>query len=181
MNHIRTLSKNVTAIYKSSKPGHLCMVVKLNHFQIFGLETMYTVNKTNIQYQYNNIKQQINISPLKGSKLLRDYINTAYLTIKNDYDRAVYILSLNDIDVNQNDKLQSLKYVEELRNINDRIDNNPYNLMAIKEEVNDRIEEIKYDFNEYIEAREIEKAREQCILLYNYMNISEELHYKINE
>jgi DnaJ-domain-containing protein 1 len=181
MNPIKALSKNISAIYKSSKPGYLCMVVKLNHFQIFGLETMYSINKTNINSQYNSIKQQLNNSSLKGSRLLKDYINNAYLTIKDDYDRAVYILLLNDIVVDEKDKLSCINYIEEIRYIKERIDENPYELMAIKEEVNERIEELKYDLNENIELREFNKAREQCILLNMYMNINEELHYKINE
>ena len=64
--------------------------------------------------------------------------------------------------------------------LNEKIDERTGELMALKEDVRDRIEEIKYDFNEAMENKDFDKAKENCILLSYYINADNSIFEKIN-
>jgi hypothetical protein len=91
------------------------------------------------------------------------------------------MLLLEGIEVKEDDKLTNLKDLETIMELNEKIEEGTSELMALKEDVRDKIEEIKYDFNEAMENKDLEKAKEKCILLSYYMKADDTIFQKINE
>ena len=160
------------------KPGYLSVLLNLDHFDILGVNRHYNINKDNLELRYKLVKKK---NDFLDSKMFNNYVNKAYITLKNDYDRAVYMLLLEGIEIKKDDKLTNQQCLEEIIQIHDKIDEGFYGLMALKEEVREKIEEIKFDFNEAIENKDLDKAKEYCILLSYYMKAEDSIFQKIND
>ncbi len=173
----------------SRSPGYLSVILRVDHFDILGVSKIYNVDKYSLESTYKDIQKVIHPDNFanysnnikENSEFLSSYINEAYTTLKDDYERSLYMLLLEGIEIKEDDKLSNPKYLEEIMEINEKIDEASSELMALKEDVRDRIEEIKYDFNEAIENRELDKAKEYCILLSYYMKADNTIFQKINE
>ena len=172
----------------SRNPGYLSVLLKVDHFDILNVGKTYNVNKIVLESTYKDIQKLIHPDNfasqskevMESSEFLSSYINEAYTTLKDDYDRSLYMLLLEGIEVKEGDKLTNLKELETIMELNEKIDETS-ELMALKEEVRDKIEEIKYDFNEAMENGELDKAKEYCILLSYYVKADESIFQKINE
>jgi molecular chaperone HscB len=160
--------------------GILSVTINVNHFDILGVSKNYNINKVNLESNYKNIQKIIHPDILKSnnSEFLSSYVNEAYTTLRGDYERSLYMLLLEGVEVKEDDKLTN--HLEEIMEINEKIDETS-ELMALKEEVRERIEEIKYDFNEAMENNDLDKAKECCILLSYYMKADDTIFQKIND
>jgi len=160
--------------------GILSVTINVNHFDILGVSKNYNINKVNLESNYKNIQKIIHPDILKSnnSEFLSSYVNEAYITLKADYERSLYMLLLEGVEVKEDDKLTN--HLEEIMEINEKIDETS-ELMALKEEVRERIEEIKYDFSEAMEINDLDKAKECCILLSYYMKADDTIFQKIND
>ncbi len=160
--------------------GILSATINVNHFDILGVSKTYNINKVNLESNYKNIQKIIHPDILKSnnSEFLSSYVNEAYITLKADYERSLYMLLLEGVEVKEDDKLTN--HLEEIMEINEKIDETS-ELMALKEEVRERIEEIKYDFSEAMENNNLDKAKECCILLSYYMKADDTIFQKIND
>ena len=173
----------------TSKKGYLSVLAKVNHFDMFGISKNYNVNKNTLETTYKGIQKiihpdkfAIDLDNAKiNSDFLSSYVNEAYTTLRDDYERSLYMLLLEGIEIKEDDKIKNLKDLETIMELNEKIDEGTSELMALKEDVRDKIEEIKYDFNEAIENKELDKAKEKCILLSYYMKADDAIFQKINE
>jgi molecular chaperone HscB len=170
-------------------PGYLSVLLKVDHFDILGVSRNYNVNKLTLENTYKDMQKIIHPDKFSGqttevkecSEFLSSYINEAYSTLKDDYERSLYMLLLEGVEVEEDDKLTNPKHLEYIMELNEKIDEGTSELMALKEDVRDKIEEIKYDFNEAIENKELDKAKEKCILLSYYMKANDAIFQKIND
>jgi molecular chaperone HscB len=169
-------------------PGYLSVLLRVDHFDILGVGKNYNINKLTLESTYKDMQKLIHPDnfasqtkeAIESSEFLSSYINEAYTTLKDDYERSLYMLLLEGIEVKEDDKLTNLKELETIMELNEKIDETS-ELMALKEDVRDKIEEIKYDFNEAIENRDLDKAKEECILLSYYMKADDTIFQKIND
>ena len=183
---IRLLTNKSTFI---RNPGYLSVLLRVDHFDILGVGKNYNINKLTIESTYKEMQKLIHPDSfasqtkevMESSEYLSSYINEAYTTLKDDYERSLYMLLLEGIEVKEDDKLTNLKDLETIMELNEKIEEGTSELMALKEDVRDKIEEIKYDFNEAMENKDLEKAKEKCILLSYYMKADDTIFQKINE
>ena len=145
-----------TKIRKSLVPGHISFIYDLNYFDLFKLPVRYDINKLELVQYYNNNKEQ-------------PFIKDAFKTLNDDVKRASYILKLRGIKVEhiKDDFLKEFKY-------------NPYMLPALKEDVNEALENVKNDFAMCIDYDEILSANKHYILIYKLTRLNDEIFNKIN-
>jgi molecular chaperone HscB len=173
----------------SRNPGYLSVLLRVDHFVILGVGKNYNINKLTLDSTYKEMQKIIHPDNfasqpkevVESSEFLSSYINEAYTTLKDDYERSLYMLLLEGIEVKEDDKLTNLKDLETIMELNEKIEEGTSELMALKEDVRDKIEEIKYDFNEAMENKDFDKAKEKCILLSYYMKADDTIFQKINE
>ncbi len=169
--------------------GYLSVLLKVDHFDILGVSRNYNINKLNLENNYKNIQILVHPDKFSGqsteakvySHFLSSYVNEVYSTLKDDYERAVYMLLIEGIEVKEEDKLINPKHIESITELNKKIEEETGELMTLKEDIRDRIEEIKYDFNEAIEKKDLNKAKENCILLSYYIKADYAIFQKIND
>ena len=96
--------------------GSILPFAPANYFHLFGLEEGFLVNKEKLEAAYLHVQKQIHPDQFTQSSSRQQllslqwgaYVNDAYLALKNNVKRAVYLLSLKgEIDVLQNHKLPS--------------------------------------------------------------------------
>jgi len=164
--------------------GILSVTVNVNHFDLLGVSRTYNINKITLESTYKNLQKIIHPDNYetsgKCSEFLSSYVNEAYTTLKDDYERCLYMLLLEGIEIKEDEQLKNPKHLEELMELNEKIEETS-ELMRLKEEVRERINEIKYDFNEAMENNDYDKAKENCILLSYYVNADNAIYEKINE
>lgn len=168
---------------KSTSPGYLSVLFKLNHFQVFDIDTKYDINKLYLDQSYKTIQTILHQN--KGSdeeernylNFLNNYVNDAYYTLRNDYSRSAYLLSLKGVTIKEDETFSN--YIE-IENLINELENTS-ELQSLKERVNERIEEIKLEYNKHLENNDLLKAKEKAVLLYYYIDIDNQIYYKINE
>jgi hypothetical protein len=146
-----------TKIRKSLKAGHISFIYDLNYFDLFKLPVRYDINKMDLVQYYNFNKEQA-------------YIKDAFKILNDDVKRASYILKLKGIKVEhiKDDFIKDFKY-------------NPYMLPALKEEVNEALENVKNDFAMCIDYDENLSANKHYILIYKLTKLNDEIFKKIND
>jgi hypothetical protein len=146
-----------TKIRKSLVPGHISFIYDLTYFDLFKLPVRYDINKIDLLQYYNNTKEQ-------------PYIKDAFKILNDDVKRASYILKLKGIKVEhiKDDFIKDFKY-------------NPYMLPALKEEVNEALENVKNDFAMCIDYDENLSANKHYILIYKLTRLNDEIFKKIND
>ncbi len=185
--NVRYLLNKASQIKSSVKPGYLTIINDLNHFNIFGETVNYVIDKKSLEGSYKELQKSIhpdkyaNSPQYKQMESLSSYINKAYNTLKDDYKRSVYLLKIKGIYITENDKLKNKEHLNEIIEINEKVQEEIYNLMSLKEDVKEKIEEIKYDFNEAFKNEDYDNAKQYCILLSYYINIDHEIYNKIND
>lgn len=171
---------------ESKKQGHLSVIFRLNHFQLFDVDTKYDINKWYLEQSYKSLQKVIHpdnfsngtLEEKEYSVFLSTYINNAYTTLKDDYDRSIYLLQLNGVNVEDGETVKS--GLEEIAELNEEVETTS-ELQPLRERVQEKIDEIKKEFSNHLNKGEIDKARDKAILLSYYMNIDEKIYYKINE
>lgn len=146
-----------TKIRKSLVPGHISFIYDLNYFDLFKFPIRYDINKEELVNYYNNNKEQ-------------PYIKDAFRILNDDVKRASYILKLKGVKVEhiEDDFIKEYKY-------------NSYLLPALKEQVNDDLEDAKNDFSMCIDYGELLSANKHYILIYKLTRLNDEIFKKINE
>ena len=180
----RILLNKVPFIAKRSKvPGHLSFIFRMNHFQIFDIDTKYNINKLYLNQSYKSLHNSINKNDYTTEEekhyliFLSNYVNDAYYTLNNDYTRSVYLLSLKGLVVKEDEGFNNYIEIEDILNELDTTSE----LQSLKERVNERIEEIKVEYTKHLENNELLEAKDKAILLYYYIDIDKQIYYKINE
>lgn len=145
-----------TKIRKSLKAGHISFIYDLNYFDLFKLPVRYDINKMDLVQYYNINKEQ-------------PFIKDAFKILNDDVKRASYILKIRGIKVEdiKDDFIKDFKY-------------NPYMLPALKEEVNEALENVKNDFAMCIDYDENLSANKHYILIYKLTRLNDEIFNKIN-
>ena len=171
---------------ESKKQGYLSVIFRLNHFQLFDVDTKYDVNKWYLEQSYKSLQKVIHPDNFSNgtreereySAFLSTYINSAYSVLKDDYDRSVYLLELNGLNLKEGETVK--EGIEEIVDLNEEVETTT-ELQSLRERVRERIEEIKKEFSTHLNKGEIMLAKDKAIMLSYYMNIDEKIYYKINE
>jgi molecular chaperone HscB len=128
-----------------------------NYFSLLELQLRFEIDFDSLEKSY--FKEQKRLNTLEQSKdlviLLAD-LNNAYTTLKSDYNRAVYILLLNGIDIKSefdNRDILGKEFLIEILELTEEIDSlNNYvkitNSKAIVENLREKIiENLNQSFN----------------------------------
>ena len=72
-----------------------------NFFEIFDFEINFEIDKEELEKRYLNLQKHFHPDILSSSDIEQSLtINEAYKTLKDDFNRACYLLSLKSIDIN---------------------------------------------------------------------------------
>ncbi len=150
-------------------------ILKLNYFELFGLLPQYSIDKKALQDKMRQLQQQYhpdnavsddNLNALAIK--LSSYVNQAYNSLLDPLERAIYLLRLNNIQIDliRDTKFSHeflIKQIEIRENISD----------AQEAQDIDMLEEIEQSLkSEYIE---LELQITQKFEVVDYLNIIEDI------
>jgi len=90
----------------------------VNYFEILGLKEAYSINLEELDKSYFAMQRELltNQGLTYSYSITQADLNKAYSTIKSELQRALYMLSLKDIDIND-PKMRNVQTKEELEQI----------------------------------------------------------------
>lgn len=141
---------------------------KQNHFQKFNLETKFTINEQELENQYLKLQQQFHPDTAKDATLAEIdsiLINQAYQILKNPIKRAIYLLQLQNINIEDEEcsvkpTMVTLNFVMELR---EKILENPNQINQIQEKIKKIIADELQEIAELLQHKEFLKAAQTLI------------------
>lgn len=80
-----------------------------NFFDLFGLPVQFAIDESNLVARFQELQKQLHpdrfaskpAAERRWSMQSASYVNEGYQTLKNDLKRAIYLLKLNDVSVDE--------------------------------------------------------------------------------
>ncbi len=80
-----------------------------NFFDLFGLPVQFAIDESNLVARFQELQRQLHpdrfasrpAAERRWSMQAASYVNEGYQTLKNDLKRAIYLLKLNDVSVDE--------------------------------------------------------------------------------
>ena len=80
-----------------------------NFFDLFGLPVQFAIDESNLVARFQELQKQLHpdrfaskpAAERRWSMQAASYVNEGYQTLKNDLKRAIYLLKLNDVSVDE--------------------------------------------------------------------------------
>ena len=141
-NKIINSNKNFIQFLLSKKDLYK-FLQSINYFQIFNIPLNYNIDKISLDKFYKEL--QFNFHPDKfknnDAENCSAIISLAYKTLKDDISRMNYIIKLNKLNINSNNKKN--KFLTKFFNIQEEIENNSKSVNKLNEIQNDTLKKIK--------------------------------------
>ncbi|KAM3134797.1 hypothetical protein pb186bvf_013122 [Paramecium bursaria] len=152
-------------------------LININYFDLFEIRAGFKIDIHQLENRYRRLQQSfhpdvfisqtdINSINLNYSQEYSSFINEAYHTLKDDIQRAEYILSLHGYDVKESSTLNDLEFMEEILEIQQNIQEG-INLDNIQKENDQQIQDMTNRLSQLLQ-QENYKAAFSIILYLRY-------------
>lgn len=144
--------------------------MSINYFELFEIETKYAIDITKLHDRYLLLQRMHHPDNLKNSTARQSAlnksidINNAYNVLRDPLSRAEYLLSLYNIDINDNARKISIEQLDDIFNDFERIDD--MDAQEINSEYRNKLklkERMLQNLEEAFECNKIDKAIEITI------------------
>ncbi|ANQ07457.1 Molecular chaperone HscB [Plasmodium coatneyi] len=136
---------------------HVDAFKQFNFFELFGLRTTYHIDKAHLKEKFNDIQKlyhpdkHAQNEQLEQINEVSSYLNSAYRTLQNDVDRALYLLSIQyDYKIPEEENLEDSDFLAEIVQVNEQIGdpeaNIPLMTKEYKNKYEEHVEKIKFHF-----------------------------------
>lgn len=157
--------------FKCPKCDHLQIPnIKQSYFQLFDESLVYNVDEDKLKQKFRRLQSEYHPDKFatkgererKLSEELSSFINKAYTTLNNPYERGVYLLKLNNIDMKENETQQLDKqFLMEVMELNEQLEEikETTKLAAFESENDNRIKKISNDISKAFKSKQFNKAK----------------------
>jgi molecular chaperone HscB len=164
---------------------------KLNFFSVFNLKDSYMIDKNDLDKQYKDLQKIVhpdkyvneNEEILKEAQECSSYVSNAYQILKDDYNRANYLLKLKGKNgIEDGDKSEkNQEFLEELMMIQEQIEecSSRHELEKIKFEVCEKINKSKQELEFSFSNEELDNVNKILKSIKFHLTILEHLNSKI--
>ncbi|KRX01472.1 DnaJ domain [Pseudocohnilembus persalinus] len=164
---------------------------KTDFFDLFGMKKSFEVDKQFLEQQYKEMIQNFhpdryyainNGEQVKDSESYSAYVIQAYETLKNDYDRAEYFISLmSDIQTNEEDiQINDFEFLENLMDLREKIMecSEPEKLIKIKEQTEKDKQQTLSSLSQLFKENNYEECLQQLKILKYHISTLELINKK---
>lgn len=127
---------------------HVDAFKQFNFFELFGLQATYDIDKGHLKQKFNNIQKlyhpdkHAQNEQLEQINEVSSYLNSAYKTLQNDVDRALYLLSIQyNYKIPEEENLEDSEFLAEIVQVNEQIGDPEANITLMTKEYKDKYEE----------------------------------------
>ncbi|EUD68023.1 molecular chaperone HscB [Plasmodium inui San Antonio 1] len=137
---------------------HVDSFKQFSFFELFGLPTTYNIDKGHLRKKFNDIQKLYHPDKHAQNEQLAQinevssYLNSAYKTLQNDVDRAVYLLRIQyNYKIPEEENLEDSEFLAEIVQVNEQIGDPEANITLMTKEYKykyeDHVEKIKLHFD----------------------------------
>jgi molecular chaperone HscB len=164
---------------------------KLNFFSVFNLKDSYTIDKSDLERQYKDLQKIVHPDKyvheseevLKEAQECSSFVSNAYQTLRDDYNRANYLLKLKGLKgIEEGDKSEkNQEFLEELMMIQEQIEEceSKEDLEKIKLEVSEKINKAKQELEFCFSKEELDNVNKILKSIKFHLTILEQVNSKI--
>lgn len=188
---------NCNAVASSAVPFlvcHSCRSVQppdpsIDYFKILGVEKKYDVKVENLEGTYKNWQKKLHPDLVHTkSKKEREYaaeqsarVTDAYRTLTDTLSRAVYLLKLEGLEVDEEDRISDLELLAEIMEIREAVEEaaETQALNHIQAQIQKQLEHWSKSFADAFQSRKYEEAISSIQRMTYYKRANEEIIKKL--
>ncbi|MCL7048286.1 hypothetical protein MKW94_024819 [Papaver nudicaule] len=170
---------------KSVQPVH----TSVDYFQIFGLEKAFEIEETNLEKTYKDWQKKLHpdLVHMKSEKEKEfaaeqsSRVIDAYRTLRKPLSRAIYLLGLEGVHVDEERTVSDPELLDEILDIREAVDeaSNSQSLKQIQGQVQEKLEIWSKSFGIAFNKKEFEDAVTSIQRMTYYDRINDEIVKKL--
>lgn len=167
-------------------------ITEKNYFKIFSLKQSFSLDKNKLEENYLNLQQLLHPDNFQQKSAIElnlalqhtSMVNEAYLNLKSDLKRSEYLLKIENIIVNQDNKSSIspdndlLNYIFNLRDEIEEVEDQE-ELKEIKENIKKEVIELTKELEHLFPKKQYDIIAKLTIKLRYLEKIEEELEIKL--
>ncbi|EEF38298.1 iron-sulfur cluster co-chaperone protein HscB homolog [Ricinus communis] len=157
----------------------------INYFEIFGLEKTYEIKDENLDRKYKDWQKQLHPDLVHSkSQKEREFaaeqsarVTDAYRTLSDPRLRAIYILNLEGVDVNEEETISETQLLAEIMEIREAVEEAPDSkaLTGIQSLIKENLLQWSNSFGNAFQSRKFEDAIACIRRMTYYDRVNEEI------
>lgn len=161
----------------------------ISYFRIFDMDEMFDIAILKLQEDFKNLQRIFHPDKFslrseiekEISAQISTLINVAYKTLLDPLSRAVYLLNLNGITIEEDTQLNDSEFLMEMMELNEQIAiyEDAEELVKIQDEIFEKYNELIGNISASFKSNNLNEAKHFIIKLRYYNNITEKLKYAI--
>ncbi|KAH0780581.1 hypothetical protein KY290_000179 [Solanum tuberosum] len=161
----------------------------VDYFQIFGLEKKYEIEGENLERKYKDWQRKLHPDLVHTkSQKEREYaaeqsarVIDAYRTLTDPLSRAIYILKLEGVHVDEEEKIDDVELLTEMLEIRETVDeaDDSQALKQIQGQIQGKFEQSSISFADAFQSRKYEEALAAIRRMTYYKRANEEIVRKL--
>ncbi|KAH0728995.1 hypothetical protein KY289_000183 [Solanum tuberosum] len=161
----------------------------VDYFQIFGLEKKYEIEGENLERKYKDWQRKLHPDLVHTkSQKEREYaaeqsarVIDAYRTLTDPLSRAIYILKLEGVHVDEEEKIDDVELLTEMLEIRETVEEaaDSQSLKQIQGQIQGKFEQSSISFADAFQSRKYEEALAAIRRLTYYKRANEEIVKKL--
>ncbi|KAE9465669.1 hypothetical protein C3L33_02423, partial [Rhododendron williamsianum] len=161
----------------------------VDYFQIFGLEKQYVIEEDNLEGKYKNWQKKLH-PDLVHSKSEKEKefaaeqsarVIDAYRTLGDPLSRAIYVLKLEGVDVDEEETISEPELLAEILEIREAVEEagDTQALSQIQTQIKEKFQHSSESFATAFQSRKFEEARASIRRMTYYKRVNEEIVKKL--
>ncbi|XP_060196600.1 iron-sulfur cluster co-chaperone protein HscB homolog [Lycium barbarum] len=161
----------------------------VDYFQIFGLEKKYGIEGENLERKYKDWQRKLHPDLVHTkSQKERDYaaeqsarVIDAYRTLTDPLSRAIYILKLEGVHVDEEEKIDDIELLTEMMELRETVEEaaDSQALKQIQGQIQAKFEQSSISFADALQSRKYEEALAAIRKMTYYKRANEEIVKKL--
>lgn len=161
----------------------------VDYFQIFGLEREYEIGDVNLDSKYKDWQKKLHPDLVHSkSDKEREYaaeqsarVIDAYRTLSKLLPRAIYILKLEGVDVNEEDTISEVELLNEIMEIREAVEDasGSQQLNQIQSQMQEKLTHWSNAFAKALQNRSFDEAVSSIQRMTYYERVKEEITKKL--
>lgn len=162
-----------------------------NYYDLFDLKLQFVINKADLAKKFKQLQSQLHPDKFSNknqeeqsiSETYSSYLNKAYSILQNPLERGLYLLSLENVFIEEDSKGTDQKLLIEILMLNEELDDASTieELEELHTKVRDTIDTLTEQINVSFEQKDFNQAKELLTKMKYYVTLDNKWKEKKNQ
>ncbi|KAI5695018.1 hypothetical protein M8J75_009597 [Diaphorina citri] len=162
-----------------------------NYYNVFDMKMQYLINNADLSKKFKHLQSQLHPDKFSNknqeeqaiSETYSSYLNKAYSILQNPLKRGLYLLSLQNISIEEDSKGTDQKLLMEILMLNEELDeaSSEEDLENLQKSIRATIEELTKKVNVSFEQKDYNEAKELLIRMKYFTTLDTKIREKKNQ